>query len=138
MLDPGLEIVEVKLVKNYSLEPFNKLEKISMWVIWNCNATELSTSFFILFSLLFGLLGILIFTGTLIHCFIAEKTEFNEKFTVRSILLCFSIKHNYKLITSKKERNDEISGLDAWRVLSILFVILGHVCMVGINHDPCE
>ncbi|XP_074605396.1 nose resistant to fluoxetine protein 6-like [Brevipalpus obovatus] len=115
-LNPGLKIVEIKSVENYSLDPFNRLEKVSI--------------------LLFICLGVFIILGTIIHCFIPEKTGSNDDLTVKNILLCFSIKNNYKLITSKKERNDEISGLDAWRVLSILFVILGHVCMVGINHDP--
>ncbi|XP_053204097.1 O-acyltransferase like protein-like [Panonychus citri] len=88
----------------------------------------------------FIILGLLLIISTLLdlyHLPFEKIIETNCKLTtnwdhlIAWLVYCFSIRRNFTIVLQNKSSKDEISCLNGWRTLSIVIVILGHVCMVA-------
>ncbi|XP_053204104.1 uncharacterized protein LOC128397636 [Panonychus citri] len=116
----SLKVVDAIKIETYYDLPFDWSEKL----IITC----------------FIILGLLLIISTLLdlyHLPFEKIIETNCKLTtnwdhlIAWLVYCFSIRRNFTIVLQNKSSKDEISCLNGWRTLSIVIVILGHVCMVA-------
>ncbi|XP_015785693.1 O-acyltransferase like protein [Tetranychus urticae] len=116
----SLKVVEAVKIESYYDLPFDWSEKFII--------------------VCFTLLGLIVIASTLSDFYlmpyekiIEAKCNYNGTLgnLIASSVYCFSLRRNFSIVLSNKSSKYEISCLNGWRTLSIIIVILGHVCMVA-------